>query len=99
MGYLLKDAIYIPEAASYTADQVKDIIKNLREENPDNKDLAKRSDKSYLNEWAVHALCFRWGIFKDRARNAKLQFDMEPEVKFMYAILGPIARFFLSFYR
>jgi len=99
MGYLTKDAIYIPEAAQYTAKQVKDILKNLREDNPGHEGLAKRSDTSYLNEWAVHALCFRWGIYRNRARNAKLQFEMEPEVKFMYAILGPICRFFLMFYR
>ena len=99
MGYLKQDCIYIENAADYKVNQVKKIIKTLRAENPDNQGLAKRSDKSYLNEWAVHALCFRWGIAKERAKHARLQFDMEPEVKFMYAIIGPIARLFLKFYR
>lgn len=99
MGYLKNDCIYIENSADYNADQVREIIKTLREENPDNTDLAKRSDNSYLNEWAVHALCYRWGIAAPRAKNAKLQFDMEPEVKFMYSVIGPIARLFLSFYR
>lgn len=99
MGYLKDDAVYIADAVNYTAKQVKEIIKNLRAENPNNEGLAKRTDKSYLREWAVHALCFRWNIAKERAKNANLQFDMEPEVKFMYAILGPIALLILKFYR
>ena len=99
MGYLKNNAIYITDAANYTAKQVKEIIKNLRAENPNNEGLAKRSDKSYLREWAVHALCFHWNIARKRAKDANLQFDMEPEVKFVYYIIGPIALLFLKLYR
>ena len=96
---LKKDSVYISDASQYTTAEIKSAIKKLREENPDNEGLAKRSDKSYVNEWAVHALCYRWHIARERAKNAKLQFDMEPEVKFLYSVFGPIARFFLLFYK
>ena len=98
MAYLKWDAFVITEAANYTTKQVKQLIKEYREEYPIHEGLAKRTDKSYLNEWAVHALCYRWGIMRAKAKDAHLQFDMEPEVNLIYNILGPIARFFLLFY-
>lgn len=98
MVQLKKDAILIIDAAKYNAKQVLAGIRELREKYPDNEGLKLRSDKSYLREWAVHALCSHWGIMKKRAKDAKLQFDMEPEVKFMYGILGPIALLFLKLY-
>lgn len=96
MAYLKKDSIYIEDASNYTKKEIKELIEELKKENPNNKGLMKRNNKSYLNEWAVHALCFRWGIMKKRAKNAKLQFDMEPEVRFLYDVIGPIARIFLK---
>ena len=96
MGYLKKDAIYIENASTYTKKEVEELIEELKRENPGNDGLFKRSSKSYLNEWAVHALCFRVGFMKERAKNAKLQFDMEPEVRFLYDVIGPIARIFLK---
>lgn len=96
MGYLKKDAIYIENASNYTKKEVKELIEELKRENPGNEALMSRSNKSYLNEWAVHALCFRWGIMKERAKNANLQFEMEPEVRFLYDVLGPFARIFLK---
>ena len=99
MAYLALNALVITDAANYTAKQVKKLLNEFRDENPNHDGLKKRSDKSYLNEWAVHALCYRWGIMKDRTKDADLQFDMELEVKIMYALLGPIARLILKFYR
>ncbi len=96
MGYLKKDAIYIENASNYTKKEVKELIEELKRENPGNEALMGRSNKSYLNEWAVHALCFRWGIMKERAKNANLQFEMEPEVRLLYDVLGPFARIFLK---
>ena len=86
-------------AANYTTKEVKQLIREFKEKNPNNEGLQKRSDKSYLNEWAVHALCSIWGIMKERAKNANLQFEMEPEVKFLYNVLGPIARLILKLYK
>ena len=99
MAYLTWNAFVIDNAAKLKVKEVKELIKSFRKDNPNNEGLAKRSDRSYLNEWAVHALAFRWGIMRDRSKDADMQFDMEPEVKFMYAILGPIARLILKFYR
>ena len=96
---LLQNEILITDAYKYKAKEVKGEIKKLREENPAHKGLQLRSDRSYLNEWAVHALCYRWNIKRERTKDADLQFEMEPEVKFAYAVLGPIARLFLLFYR
>lgn len=96
---LLQNVILITDAYKYKAKEVKEELKKLRKENPGHKGLAMRSDRSYLNEWGVHALCYRWGIKRERTKDADLQFDMEPEVRFAYAVLGPIARFFLLFYR
>ena len=92
MEYLTDEAIIFTDAANYTAKKVREIIKKFRAENPNNKELARRSDISYLNEWAVHALSYRLGILKERARDAFLQFYMEPEVRFMYNVLGFFAR-------
>lgn len=99
MAYLKKDALMFDNAANYTTKEVKQLIREFKEKNPNNEGLQKRSDKSYLNEWAVHALCSIWGIMKERAKNANLQFEMEPEVKFLYNVLGPITRLILKLYK
>lgn len=96
---LLQNIILITDAYKYKAKKVKEELKKLRLENPEHVGLKLRSDKSYLNEWAVHALCYRWNIKRERTKDADLQFEMEPEVKFAYGVLGPIARLFLLFYR
>ena len=99
MAYLKWNAFVITDVAQYTVKQVKQLIKEFREEYPTNVGLAKRNDRSYLNEWAVHALAFRWGVKREKSKDADCQFDIEPEVKLMYGILGPIARLILLFYR
>ena len=99
MAYLKWNAFVITDAAQYTVKQAKELIKEFREKYPEHEGLAKRTDKSYLNEWAVHALAFRWGIKVGKSKDADLQYDIEPEVNFMYGVLGPIARLILWFYR
>ena len=100
MAILLKpDEILITDCAQYKVKEVREGINDLRKENPDNKGLAKRSNFSYLNEWAVHALCFRWNIKPDHTKDADLQFDLKCIYRFLYNLLGPIARLFLKFYR
>ena len=96
---LLPTKILITDCAQYKAKEVKEDINKLRKENPDNEGLAMRSNFSYINEWAVHALCFRWGIKPDRTRDADMQFDMACKYRFVYNVLGPIARLILKFYR
>lgn len=96
MAYLKWNALVITDAADYTIKEARELIKEFKEKHPENAGLALRTDKSYLNEWAVHALCFRMGFMKERAKNAKLQFDIEPEVRFLYDVIGPIARIFLK---
>lgn len=99
MAYLKWNAFVITDAVKYKALQVKELIKKFRNENPGNAGLASRTDRSYLNEWAVHALAYRWHVMRDKSKDADMQFNMEPEVKLMYNILGPIARLILKFYR
>lgn len=97
MAYLAWNGIVIGNCAEYTEEQVKEMIRGFREKHPDNTGLAKRSDESYLREWAVHALCYKWGIAKERAKDAKLQFNIEPGFEFLYRVLGPIALLILRF--
>ena len=97
MAYLTWNAFVINDAAKLKVKEARELIESFRKDNPNNEGLAKRSNRSYLNEWAVHALAYRWGIMQARSKDADCQFDMEPEVKFMYAILGPIARLILKF--
>ena len=97
MAYLAWNAFVITDCFKYTVKQAKELIKSFRDDNPDNEGLAKRSNRSYLNEWAVHALCYRWGIAKARTKDADCQYDMQPEVKLMYALMGPFARLILKF--
>ena len=100
MAILLKpDKIFITDCAQYKAKEIRSGINELREENPDNEGLAKRRNFGYINEWAVHALCFHWGIEPERTKDADLQFDLRCLYRFIYNVLGPIARLFLKFYR
>ena len=99
MAYLKWNAFVITDAANYTIKQAKELIREFKEKHPENTGLANRSDKSYLNEWAVHVLAYLWGYKKDKAKHADLEFEMEPELKLMYGILGPIARLILKFYK
>ena len=91
MIYLQKDAIQIDEAAKYTIDEVKEAIQKLLSENQGNEGLMSRTFTNYLREWAVHALCSRWGIMKEKAKNAHLQFDMVPRTLYMNFTSGSIS--------
>lgn len=97
MIYLRWNAVVITNSADYTEKQVRDALHELRVDYSDNKGFMKRTDRSYINEWAVHALCYRLGIKKDRTKDADLEFDIKPGTKMTYNILGPVARFILSF--
>ena len=99
MAYLRWNKLVITDAPNYTIKQAKELIREFKENNPENKGLAKRTDKSYLNEWAVHVLAYLWGYKKEKAKDADLEFEMEPELKVIYGILGPIARLILKFYK
>ena len=99
MAYLKWNALVITDSADYTIKEAKELIREFKAMHPENAGLLKRSDKSYLNEWAVHALACIWGYKVYKAKDADLEFDMEPEVKLMYGILGPIARLILKFYK
>ena len=99
MAYLKWNALVITDAPAYTIKQAKELIREFKENNPENKGLANRSDKSYLNEWAVHVLAYLWGYKKDKAKDADLEFEMELEVRLMYNLLGPVARLLLKLYR
>ena len=92
------EALIITDASKYSVKEAEQLIKEFRANNPDEKGFSKRSDKNFLREWAVHALAYRWGFMKLRAKDAFLQFDMDPEVKLMYNILGSIAICILKFY-
>ena len=99
MAYLKWHALVTTDAPTLTIKQAKELIREFKENNPENTGLAKRSDKSYLNEWAVHVLAYLWGYKKEKVKDADLEFEMEPKVKIMYGILGPIARLILKFYK
>ena len=98
MAYLKLNKLVITDAPNYTIKQAKELIREFKENNPENKGLANRTNKSYLNEWAVHVLVYLWGHKKEKAKDTDLEFEMEPELKIIYRILGPIARLILKFY-
>ena len=99
MAYFKPHALVITDCYTYSVKEAKELIKKTKEENPTNEGLFKRSDSSYLNEWAVHALCYRWNFRREKVKDADLEFIIEPEVHLMFNILGPIARLILKFYR
>jgi hypothetical protein len=100
MAYIKRgEALVITDASKYSVKEAEQLIKEFRENNPNVEGFSKRSDKNFLREWAVHALAYRWGFMKSKAKDAFLQFDMDPEVKLMYDILGPIAILILKFYK
>lgn len=92
MAYIEKGrGLVITDAADYSVDEAKALIAEFRKNNPGETGFSLRSDRHLLDEWALHALCYRMGIMRSRARDAFLQFKMEPEVRIMYAVLGPLA--------
>lgn len=100
MAYIRRgEGLVITDASTYSVKEAEELIKEFRKNNPNVEGFKLRSDKHFLREWAVHALAYRWGIMKSKAKDAFLQFDMAPEVKFMYNVLGPIAIMFLKLYK
>ena len=97
--YLKPAALVITNCYEYCAKEVREGIKQLREQNPDNEGLAERGNFSYINEWSVHSLCYHWGIARERTKDADCQFYMKFIIELIYNILGPIARLLLKFYR
>ena len=92
MAYIEKgEALAITDAADYSVDEAKTLIAEFRKNNPGETGFSLRSDRHLLDEWALHALCYRMGILRSRSRDAFLQFKMEPEGRIMYAVLGPLA--------
>ena len=98
MAYLKRNAFVITDVAQYTVKQAKELIQEFREKYPEHKGLAKRTDKSYLNEWAVHAVAFRWGIMTEKTKDADMQFVIEPVLNFIYGVFGSVARLILKSY-
>ena len=99
MAYLLWNAVVIPNCADYTAKQIREILTELRKKNPDNEGFNKRSNNSYIREWAVHALCYKGNIRRDRTETADLEFDMSIMNKILYSLAGPFAKIILSVFR
>ncbi len=95
MAYLRSNCVVIPDCANYSGRQVKEQLVELRVKNPDNEGLKIRSDCSYLNEWAVHALCYNWNINKERAKDADMEFELALKWKILFGLTGPFARFIL----
>ena len=96
MPYLTIEAIVIPEAAKYTAKEIRELIRDFKENNPNNIGISKRTDKNYLREWAAHALCYNLGIMRERSKEAYLQFYMSKKTILMYDILGSVALILLK---
>ena len=48
MAYLKKDSIYIEDASNYTKKEIKELIEELKKENPSNKELMKRNNKRWM---------------------------------------------------
>ena len=96
MIYLNGNNLVISDVIQYTPAQAMEGIKEFRKMHQHVKGLENRTDLSFLNEWSVCAICYRWGIMKERAKDADMQLNIEPEVNIIYYILGPIARFFLK---
>ena len=98
MMYLSWNAVIIKDCYLYKPSEVKKGIKELRKENPDNEGLAKRSNRSYLREWAAHALAYNWNFMKGRAKDATLQYNLARKHAVMYGIIGPLALLILNLF-
>ncbi len=98
MAYLAWNKVVIPDCAEYNAKEVKQMLHELREKNPNNEGLKKRSDNSYIREWAVHALCYHWNIRRDKTATADLEFEMTTKDRILYSLTGPFARLILKLF-
>lgn len=98
MAYLAWNKVVIPNCADYNKKQVREMLNELRKNNPDNEGFKKRSNNSYLREWAVHALCYNWNIRRKKTEKADLEFNLSFGNKIIYAILGPVAILILAIF-
>lgn len=98
MAYLAWNKVVIPHCADYNAKEVRAMLNELREKNPDNAGLKKRSNNSYIREWAVHALCYHWNIRRDKVETADLEFEMMTKDKILYSLTGPVAKVILAIF-
>jgi hypothetical protein len=92
MIYLNDCCVVIPDSADYNEKEVRKMLENLRKENPDHEKLKIRSDRSYVCEWATHALLYIIGIEPERTKDSDMQFELKKWVMLLYDIFGTIAR-------
>jgi hypothetical protein len=66
---------------------IKNVICMLKEKFPEN-NINKQSTFLLTQEWAVHNLCYKLNIFRDRTKDVDLNYPKKWYIKFIYSILG-----------
>ena len=98
MLFIKKNTLVISDAANYTTDEARELLCDFFKLHPDMKKITRRTEKNFLNEWSVCAFCYLLGFMKEKAKDADMGFTVEPEVEFLFSILGPLSRLFLKLY-
>ena len=63
------------------------IIQKIKEKYPEN-NINKISDFSLIQEWAVHNLCYKLNLFKNRTKDVDLNVDKPCYITLLYNIIG-----------
>ena len=99
MLFIKGNTLVISNAADYTIKEVREMLDTFLKLHYEITEITKRTKKNFLNEWSVCALCYLLGIMKEKAKDADMDFVVEPEVELLYSILGPISRLILKLYK
>jgi len=95
MYRLKREILTIFDVINVSTKEVLDIINKLRELYP-SYEVFNRTNKSFLNEFCVHKLCYILHILRKRTKDADMQYPLPPFINLLYSILGPISKLFVK---
>ena len=75
------------------SEDIESIINEIRND-PDASKYMKRSNISYINEWAAHNLLYYMGILKDRTGDVDMNYPLKWYFNIMYFIIGNFYKIF-----
>ncbi|MBQ3414846.1 MAG: hypothetical protein IJH39_05770 [Clostridia bacterium] len=95
MYNLKQDRLTIFDVINVSTKEVLDLINKLRKSYP-NYEVFNRTNKSFLNEFYVHKLCYKLYILRKKTKDAGMQYPLSPFINLLYSIFGPISKLFVK---
>ena len=95
MYNLKRERLTIMDVANVSLEDAIKLIENLRELYP-YYEVFNRTNKSFINEFCVHKLCYKLHILRKKTKDAGMQYPLPSFVSFLYSIFGPISKLFIK---